>query len=81
MSTATSADMSTATSTLDIARRHTADPLFRLVAYALESAHDRPPATVWSAPHAFHLGSPASSPRPAGPWQRPRPRARTAWHG
>ena len=45
-------------STLDIARRHTADPLFRLVAYALESAHDRPPATVWSAPHAFHLGSP-----------------------
>ncbi|MFK4225889.1 galactokinase [Streptomyces sp. NPDC019890] len=43
---------------LDIARRHTADPLFRLVAYALESAHDRPPATVWSAPHAFHLGSP-----------------------
>ncbi|WP_327321729.1 galactokinase [Streptomyces sp. NBC_01210] len=58
MSTATSADMSTATSTLDIARRHTADPLFRLVAYALESAHDRPPATVWSAPHAFHLGSP-----------------------
>lgn len=45
-------------STLDIARRHTADPLFRLVAYALESAHDRPPATVWSAPHAFHVGSP-----------------------
>jgi hypothetical protein len=45
-------------STLDIARRHTADPLFRLVAYALESAHDRPPATVWSAPHAFHIGSP-----------------------
>ncbi|WP_308377879.1 galactokinase [Streptomyces sp. ISL-98] len=43
---------------LDLARRHTADPLFRLVAYALESAHDRPPATVWSAPHAFHLGSP-----------------------
>lgn len=45
-------------SVLDIARRHTADPLFRLVAYALESAHDRSPATVWSAPHAFHLGSP-----------------------
>ncbi|MCX4825272.1 galactokinase [Streptomyces sp. NBC_01142] len=43
---------------LDIARRPTADPLFRLVAYALESAHDRHPATVWSAPHAFHLGSP-----------------------
>ncbi|HWM39012.1 MAG TPA: galactokinase [Streptomyces sp.] len=42
----------------DLARRHTADPLFRLVAYALESAHDRPPATVWSAPHAFRLGSP-----------------------
>ncbi|GGW24439.1 galactokinase [Streptomyces xantholiticus] len=43
---------------LGIARQHTADPLFRLVAYALEAAHDRPPATVWSAPHAFHLGSP-----------------------
>lgn len=42
----------------DIARRHTADPLFRLVAYALESAHERLPDTVWSAPHAFHLGSP-----------------------
>ncbi|ORT55795.1 hypothetical protein BKD26_31030 [Streptomyces sp. CB03238] len=43
---------------MDIARRHTADPLFRLVAYALESAHDRPPATVWSAPHAVRLGCP-----------------------
>ncbi|MCX4524599.1 MULTISPECIES: galactokinase [unclassified Streptomyces] len=42
----------------DIARRATADPLFRLVAYALEAAHDRPPAAVWSAPYAFHLGSP-----------------------
>ncbi|MER6995562.1 galactokinase [Streptomyces sp. NPDC000410] len=42
-----------------IAHRPTADPLFRLVAYALETAHDRPPAAVWSAPHAFHLGSPA----------------------
>lgn len=41
----------------DIARRHTADPLFRLVAFALESAHGRPPATVWSAPHAFHLAA------------------------
>ncbi|WP_254708235.1 galactokinase [Streptomyces lunaelactis] len=56
--TDTSADLNTALGTLDIARRHTADPLFRLVAFALESAHDRPPATVWSAPHAFHLGSP-----------------------
>ncbi|MEU3407129.1 galactokinase [Streptomyces sp. NPDC006670] len=42
----------------DIARRAGADPLFRLVAYALEAAHGRPPAAVWSAPHAFHLGSP-----------------------
>ncbi|MDK9498157.1 galactokinase [Streptomyces katrae] len=42
----------------DLARRATADPLFRLVAYALEAAHGRPPAAVWSAPHAFHLGSP-----------------------
>uniref|UniRef100_A0AAU2JWT8 Galactokinase n=1 Tax=Streptomyces sp. NBC_00049 TaxID=2903617 RepID=A0AAU2JWT8_9ACTN len=42
----------------DIARRATADPLFRLVAYALEAAHGRPPAAVWSAPYAFHLGSP-----------------------
>ncbi|MFF5448053.1 galactokinase [Streptomyces sp. NPDC012888] len=41
-----------------LARRATADPLFRLVAYALETAHGRPPAAVWSAPHAFHLGSP-----------------------
>ncbi|MGE7384794.1 galactokinase [Streptomyces sp. NPDC004126] len=41
-----------------LARRATADPLFRLVAYALEAAHGRPPAAVWSAPHAFHLGSP-----------------------
>ncbi|MBP0933122.1 galactokinase [Streptomyces sp. KCTC 0041BP] len=41
-----------------LARRATADPLFRLVAYALESAHERPPAAVWSAPYAFHLGSP-----------------------
>ncbi|MEU7554998.1 galactokinase [Streptomyces sp. NPDC044571] len=42
----------------DLARRATADPLFRLVAYALESAHGRAPAAVWSAPHAFHLGAP-----------------------
>ncbi|MFJ7159911.1 galactokinase [Streptomyces sp. NPDC101118] len=41
-----------------LARRATADPLFRLVAYALEAAHGRAPAAVWSAPHAFHLGSP-----------------------
>ncbi|GHD78051.1 galactokinase [Streptomyces goshikiensis] len=41
-----------------LARRATADPLFRLVAYALESAHERPPAAVWSAPYAFHLDSP-----------------------
>ncbi|MFD3807040.1 galactokinase [Streptomyces sp. NPDC058619] len=41
-----------------IARRASADPLFRLVAYALESAHGRPPAAVWSAPYAFHLHSP-----------------------
>ncbi|MFC9294770.1 hypothetical protein ACFTWH_26535 [Streptomyces sp. NPDC057011] len=41
-----------------LARRATADPLFRLVAYALEAAHGRPPAAVWSAPYAFHLGSP-----------------------
>ncbi|MFD5550941.1 hypothetical protein ACFWJQ_29930, partial [Streptomyces goshikiensis] len=41
-----------------LARRATADPLFRLVAYALETAHERPPAAVWSAPYAFHLGSP-----------------------
>ncbi|MFI5640619.1 galactokinase [Streptomyces goshikiensis] len=40
-----------------LARRATADPLFRLVAYALETAHERPPAAVWSAPYAFHLGS------------------------
>ncbi|MER5934874.1 galactokinase [Streptomyces sp. NPDC002054] len=40
----------------DLARRATADPLFRLAAYALEAAHGRPPAAVWSAPHAFHLG-------------------------
>ncbi|QES47192.1 galactokinase [Streptomyces venezuelae] len=39
----------------DLARRATADPLFRLAAYALEAAHGRPPAAVWSAPHAFHL--------------------------
>ncbi|MCY0951988.1 galactokinase [Streptomyces sp. H27-S2] len=32
--------------------------MFRLVAYALESAHGRPPAAVWSAPYAFHLDSP-----------------------
>ncbi|MEU9374173.1 galactokinase [Streptomyces sp. NPDC048255] len=43
---------------LPLARRATADPLFRLVAHALETAHGRPPAAVWSAPHAFHLGSP-----------------------
>ncbi len=42
----------------DLARRATADPLYRLVAYALEAAHGRPPAAVWSAPYAFHLGSP-----------------------
>ncbi|MFI1060758.1 galactokinase [Streptomyces spororaveus] len=41
-----------------LARRATADPLFRLVAYALEAAHGRQPAAVWSAPYAFHLGSP-----------------------
>ncbi|MGW1763970.1 galactokinase [Streptomyces sp. NPDC002073] len=41
-----------------LARRATADPLFRLVAHALEVAHGRPPAAVWSAPHAFRLGSP-----------------------
>ncbi|MFF8262982.1 galactokinase [Streptomyces virginiae] len=41
----------------DLARRATADPLFRLVAYALEAAHGRPPAAVWSAPYAFRLGS------------------------
>ncbi|OKI50861.1 hypothetical protein, partial [Streptomyces sp. MJM1172] len=41
-----------------LARRATADPLFRLVAYALETAHERPPAAVWSAPYSFHLGSP-----------------------
>ncbi|WP_405496752.1 galactokinase [Streptomyces sp. NBC_00096] len=42
----------------DLARRATANPLFRLVAYALESVHGRPPAAVWSAPYTFHLGSP-----------------------
>ncbi|MBT2447638.1 galactokinase [Streptomyces sp. ISL-43] len=42
----------------ELARRATADPLFRLVAYALEAAHGRPPATVWSAPYTFHMGSP-----------------------
>ncbi|WP_327308657.1 galactokinase [Streptomyces sp. NBC_01298] len=42
----------------DLARRATADPLFRLVAYALEAAHGRPSAAVWSAPYTFHLGSP-----------------------
>ncbi|MFF3619498.1 galactokinase [Streptomyces sp. NPDC002467] len=42
----------------DLARRATVDPLFRLVAYALEAAHGRRPAAVWSAPYAFHLGSP-----------------------
>ncbi|WP_405791294.1 galactokinase [Streptomyces sp. NBC_00029] len=42
----------------DLARRATADPLYRLVAYALEAAHGRPPAAVWSAPYAFRLGSP-----------------------
>lgn len=41
-----------------LARRATADPLFRLVAYALETAHGRAPDAVWSAPYAFHLGSP-----------------------
>ncbi|MET9609709.1 galactokinase [Streptomyces sp. NPDC006512] len=43
---------------LPLSHRATADPLFRLVAHALETAHGRPPAAVWSAPHAFHLGSP-----------------------
>ncbi|MFE2146971.1 galactokinase [Streptomyces sp. NPDC059456] len=42
----------------DLARRVTADPLFRLVAHALEAAHGRTPAAVWSAPYAFHLESP-----------------------
>ncbi|MCY0925403.1 galactokinase [Streptomyces sp. H27-H1] len=42
----------------DLARRATADPLLRLVAYALEAAHGRPPTAVWSAPYTFHLGSP-----------------------
>ncbi|QES59259.1 galactokinase [Streptomyces venezuelae] len=32
--------------------------MYRLVAYALEAAHGRTPAAVWSAPYAFHLGSP-----------------------
>ncbi|MGW0389942.1 galactokinase [Streptomyces sp. NPDC003042] len=41
-----------------LALRATADPLLRLVAHALETAHGRPPTAVWSAPHAFHLGSP-----------------------
>ncbi|MFI5979436.1 galactokinase [Streptomyces sp. NPDC051555] len=41
----------------DLARSATADPLFRLVAYALEAAHGRPPTAVWSAPHAFRLGA------------------------
>ncbi|MFF4007431.1 galactokinase [Streptomyces sp. NPDC001717] len=41
-----------------LARRATVDPLFRLVAYALEAAHGRRPTAVWSAPYAFHLGSP-----------------------
>ncbi|MFD9356027.1 galactokinase [Streptomyces sp. NPDC060031] len=41
-----------------LARRATVDPLFRLVAYALEAAHGRAPGAVWSAPYAFHLGSP-----------------------
>ncbi|MFJ8015648.1 galactokinase [Streptomyces sp. NPDC096339] len=41
-----------------LARRATVDPLFRLVAYALEAAHGRRPDAVWSAPYAFHLGSP-----------------------
>ncbi|MEV7617382.1 galactokinase [Streptomyces sp. NPDC089799] len=45
----------------DLARRATADPLFRLAAYALEAAHGRRPAAVWSAPHAFRLG-PAPGP-------------------
>ncbi|MFD3542612.1 galactokinase [Streptomyces sp. NPDC058662] len=41
-----------------LSHRATADPLFRLVAHALETAHGRTPAAVWSAPHAFHLDSP-----------------------
>ncbi|MCB5182405.1 galactokinase [Streptomyces antimicrobicus] len=41
-----------------LARRATADPLFRLAAYALEAAHGVRPGGVWSAPYAFHLGSP-----------------------
>ncbi|MET9701125.1 galactokinase [Streptomyces sp. NPDC006529] len=40
-----------------LARSATADPLFRLVAHALEAAHGRPPTAVWSAPHAFRLGA------------------------
>ncbi|MCX5193060.1 galactokinase [Streptomyces sp. NBC_00249] len=42
----------------DLAGRATADPLVRLVAHALEAAHGRPPAAVWSAPYAFRLDSP-----------------------
>ncbi|UGY94920.1 galactokinase [Streptomyces gobiensis] len=38
--------------------RPTADPLLRLVAHALAEAHGREAATLWSAPHAFHLGTP-----------------------
>jgi hypothetical protein len=41
-----------------LVHRPTADPLLRLVAHALAEAHDREATTVWSAPHAFHLGSP-----------------------
>ncbi|MEC4019934.1 galactokinase [Streptomyces sp. H27-D2] len=42
----------------DLARRPAVAPLVRLAAYALESDHGRRPATVWSAPYTFHLGSP-----------------------
>ena len=55
---------------MDIAHRPTADPLLRLVAYAFATAYDRPPATVWRAPYAFHLTAPP--PRPA-PVRRPGP--------
>ncbi|MFG2292788.1 galactokinase [Streptomyces sp. NPDC048603] len=46
---------------LGLARRATADPLFRLATYALEAAHGRRPTAVWSAPHAFRL-APAPGP-------------------
>lgn len=64
----------------DLARRATADPLFRLVAYALEAAHGRPPTAVWSAPYAFHLDRgawPAGS--PGGPHPGPGSVAGAGW--